>query len=157
MKLLLTPSKKAAKKVTDYKQIKTDAEEMLTLLNGNAFKGKYSNGFALSHAQVSNDPYQFFVVHKSWDNLMPEIICNARIIDKMEPFTFKEACLSFPFRDPINTRRYWRVVVEFETPTRYLGFFPTGFKTENMAFDGLAAVLFQHEIDHAHAQNIYTK
>lgn len=155
MKLLNRLSHKPAAKVTSYGQIKAAAADMLTLLNADKFAGKYDNGFALHHAQVSNEPLNFFVTHRSWENVLPSIVVNAKIIERMEPLTFKEACLSFPFRDPIKTPRYWRVIVEYEEYSKARSWFANGLRPQQMAFDGLAALIFQHENDHAIGKNIY--
>lgn len=155
MKIIL-PHKTKSIKVTDYRQIKKDAEEMLGLLNAGKFKGKWAEGLALSHAQVCDKPYAFFVSHKSWEGNIPEIVINPRIIEKFEPVPLKlEACVSFPFRDIIKTQRFWRIVAEFEVPAGI--FHSNRMKTEQLAFDGLAAVVFQHELDHHHGEDIYTK
>lgn len=130
---------------------------MLALLNGDDFRGLYRDGFALSHAQVSEKPFNFFVTHRSFRDTMPDIICNLKILERIEPYTVPEACLSYPHRPPIKLKRFWRVIVEYDEPTQYLGWHPGGLKTEQRAFDGLVAQMLQHEFDHAHGTNIYAK
>lgn len=158
MKLLSKLPQIGAKKVERFEQIREDARDMLVLLNADNFSGKYPDGFALGHAQVSEKPLQFFVTHRSWKDTLPEIIINARIIEKMQPEDFKEACLSFPFRDPIWKKRYWRIEVEYDVPswTTHLPL-ASGLKHEQQTFDGIAAIIFQHEIDHFRGINIYNQ
>lgn len=158
MKLLTKLPKIGAKKVERFEQVRVDARDMLVLLNGDNFQGKWRDGFALSHAQVSEKPFQFFVTHRSWKDVLPEIICNARIIDEMEREPFREACLSYPHRDAISKQRYWRIVAEFDIPTWTSGVpFATGLKHEQQTFDGIAAIIFQHEIEHARGVDMYAK
>lgn len=158
MKLLTKLPKMGAKKVERFEQIRADARDMLILLNSDNFQGKYRDGFALSHAQVSEKPLQFFVTHRSWKDVLPEIIINARIIEKMDREPFREACLSYPFRDPIWKQRYWRIVVEFDVPTWTANLpFASGLKREHITMDGIAAIIFQHEIEHAQGIDMYAK
>lgn len=160
MKLLPKLPKIGAKKVENFSQIREDARDMLLFLNGDNFQGKYRDGFALSHAQISEKPLQFFVTHRSWSaaGTMPEIIINARIVEKMQREPFREACLSYPFRDAIWKQRYWRIEVEYDVPSWYAGLpFSNGLKHEQQTFDGIAAIIFQHEIEHAHAVDMYVK
>ena len=155
MKIIL-PHQKASQKVTTYKDIKQDVDRMLEMLNGRGnFAGQYKNGWALSHAQVSEKPYAFFVTHKSFEGILPEIVINPRILEAFEPVQWKEACLSYPFRPEIKTVRHWRLIVEFDVPQR--GILGTRLKTEQLSVDGLAAILFQHEVDHSKGIDIYHK
>lgn len=160
MELLPKLPKIAAKKVTDFSFIREDARDMLLLLNADNFQGKYHDGFALSHAQVSEKPLQFFVTHRSWSasGTMPEIIINASIVYGMDKEPFREACLSWPHRDPKWKDRYWRIVVQFDVPSWTAGMpFSNGLKHEEQTFDGIAAIIFQHEIEHARGIDMYAK
>ena len=153
MKVVL-PHKKQAKPVTHPSQLK-DAYPMIGMLRGK-FAGKWKEGFALSHAQVSDDPYAFFVVSDKFKDEFPsQIMANARIIDQADRMPFKEACLSFPHRDVINTTRYRDVQVEAEIPGKQ--FFNKALKKIMFQVSGLAAFIVQHEIDHAKGINIYEK
>lgn len=160
MNILQPPHHISGKHVDSWEDIRNDAFDMLELLNTGGFGGLYQDGFALSHAQVSQTPYRFFVTHKSWDNVLPRVVCNARILDASDPQTFLEACLSFPHRQTIKTKRYWSIDVEFDVPPidgikSLLGL--DSLTKRQAHFDGLAAYLFQHEIDHANGKNVYTK
>jgi peptide deformylase len=159
MKLLATLSKKQAKPVTSWKEIRDDAFAMLEMINAGKFAGRWQEGFALSHAQVSDNPFDFFVTHKSWENEVPRVVCNARLKQGIDKQTFKEACLSYPFRDVIKTQRFWNIDVEFDVPPidGIKSFFQFGLTHRQMTYDGLAAFMFQHEIDHAKAIDIFHK
>lgn len=64
---------------------------------------------------------------------------------------YPEGCMSFPFRTAKNTERYFRIKVKYQIK----GFF--GLKTIEEWIEGLKAHIFQHEIDHFNAKNIYFK
>lgn len=160
IKLLAKPSTKKAKPVTSWAEIKDDAFDMLELLNAGKFPGLWAEGFALNHAQVSDSPFDFFVVHKHFDSFLPRVICNARMVDSMGKETFKEGCLSYPHRQAIKTSRWWGVTVEFDVPPidglrSLLGLNRLSKRQES--FDGLVSFLFQHEIDHGKGIDIYHK
>lgn len=63
-----------------------------------------------------------------------------------------DACMSFPHKKPKNVEVYHTVKVKYKTKGRF-GFF----KSHTEWVEGLKAHIFQHEIDHAHAINIYYK
>lgn len=60
-----------------------------------------------------------------------------------------DACMSFPKRTAKNTQRYYRIKVRYQVK----GWI--GFKTITEWVEGLKAHIFQHEIDHANAKNMY--
>lgn len=160
MKLLTYPSKKKAKPVTSWRDIREAAFDMLELLNTGKFPRLWQEGFALSHAQVSDDPFDFFVTHKSFEGLLPRVVCNARVVAHWDTETFKEGCLSFPHRQVIKTSRYWGISVEYDVPPidgirSLLGL--NRLNKEEQSFDGLVSFMFQHEIDHAKGIDIYHK
>lgn len=160
MKLLPHPATKAAKPVKSWADIRDDAFDMLELLNAGNFSGLWKEGVALSHSQVSNDPYDFFVTHKSFIDVLPRVVCNSRLLEYSARETFKEACMSYPLRPVVKTLRWWSVTVEFEVPPidgikALLGLNRLT-KTQG-SYDGLTAFVFQHEIDHARAVDIYHK
>jgi len=61
-----------------------------------------------------------------------------------------DACMSFPQRTKKNTERFFRIKVRYQTMSAF-GVLVS--KTEWV--EGLKAHIFQHEIDHANAINIY--
>jgi len=128
--------------------------QLQTLLNTGNFPGLWKEAFAISHCQVSEDPYKFFVIHKKAAKAFAgyEIICNARILESSDPIAFKEACMSFPFRQEINTKRFSKIKVEFEVP----GLF-NNLETKTLDLEGIQAFIFQHEVDHSKGINIYEK
>lgn len=159
MKLLAKPSTTKARPVTSWKEIRADAFEMLELLNSDAFRGLYPIGHALSHAQVSDKPFDFFVTHRSWTDVLPRVICNVRIVDKAQKETVAEACLSYPHRGEKKLQRWWWVDVEFDVPPLdgVRSLLPFGLSHEHRGFDGLAAQIFQHEVEHAKGISLYQK
>jgi peptide deformylase len=149
---IITPHKKHSKEVEVYKDIKKDAVEMREMINNGGFSGKWKEAFAIAHAQVSENPYRFFVVHKDIaKELEGSIIINPVIEEKEGLVPFKEACMSYPYRDIIKTRRYNKIVVEYKTPKRF------GLNTHRRELFGILAFIFQHEIDHFNGIDIYSK
>lgn len=156
---LIKPHKRPSAPVENWSNIASTTKEMLSFLNSGGFQGIFHEGLALSHAQVSENPLNFFVVH---DNVMDafsglSVICNARIISADVPVPFKEACLSFPFRNQINTKRYACVTIEAEVHNPMKSFFLGGLSTRTFELDGLAAFIVQHEIDHARGVSIFER
>lgn len=167
---------KIGRLVTRYKQISSIVEEMIPFVNGGVRKGEYKEAYAISHAQVSTDPWAFFVVSSSFvdeehwkkgGNYWPEhAIINPQILSADDKInvgtlsdgnpdvrknvrTYKEGCFSFPFRKPKNVQRYFRIKVRYQIKAWY------GLKTITEEIEGLRAHIFQHEFMHSLGQNIY--
>ncbi len=142
---------KISKAVGSYSEIKSEAEKMLDLVSRKDHIGKWKEAVAISHCQVSEDPLAFFVVSEVAAGFFgSKVIINARILEKSDPFQYKEACMSFPFRDAIKIRRYNWIKVVYFIPNEndelvYI-------EKEFMAFP---AFIMQHEIAHSHGKNIY--
>lgn len=154
MKILHTPAKKIAIPVSKYSEIKPDAEAMVDMLDIGKFPGKQSFGISIAHSQVSENPQRFFVVKKEvvMDKILPfRVIINPVINekDKASQGLNLEGCLSFPYRDSKDVLRYNRVKVSF------IG--SGGEEIKEHWIEGLAAAIFQHEIDHMNCVNIYQK
>ena len=66
-----------------------------------------------------------------------------------------EACMSFLHRTQRTTERYYRIKVRYQYPRKILGMWFLWTKTEWV--EGLKSHIFQHEIDHAEAKNMYFK
>lgn len=90
-----------------------------------------------------------------------------RVVDKNSPNGYRivqkegyvnnliyvpDACMSFPNKKPKNVEVYHTIKVKYQTKGRF-----GSFKTHTEWVEGLKAHIFQHEIDHAHAINIYYK
>lgn len=154
MKILPVLPKKQSVPVTSYEEIKADAEAMMELIDAGKFPGKHPEAFALSHVQVCEEPKRFFVVHQALVDknvFKSRVIINPKILEKANKETVKEACMSFPFRDQVTHHRWTKLKVQYAVP---------GVAFDNLVereVEGLAAVIFQHEIDHFNARTIYTK
>lgn len=144
MQIILPPHKKQSQiisKLTD--ELEDDIAEMEKMIAKNKFENGRS-GFAVAHCQVSQNPHRVFVVR---EGMMPHtVIINPKIVTKLQPFTAKEICLSFPFRAEIKVKRFYEIVVEYQD--RYLNKHQQGFQGKN-------AQIFQHEIQHFAGQTIY--
>lgn len=148
-----------AKTVTDFEEIREDAFAMLDALDkGFERDGKYTTGAALHHAQVSETPYNFFVVADQYKGLfgggrLRRIIINPHITDQKEYVPFTEGCLSFFNRDHISTKRFNEIRLEAQHVNQkgdIRNFYP-----RQMYLTGFPAFLVQHECDHAAGNNIY--
>jgi len=142
--MILPPNRKLSKQVDELtEELKKDIESMEEMMIVNKFLNGRS-GFAVAHCQVSENPYRIFVAKEGF---MPHtVIINPKIIEKSEPFTAQEGCLSFPFRPFVSVKRYFKITVEYQD--RYLN-------KHTKEFEGINAQIFQHEIQHFNGQNIY--
>lgn len=147
-----------SKKVEKWSDIKLVVKNMLFLVNAINHPGRWKNALAISNAQVSDTPHSFFVVNKSMVEAFSgfDVICNARLVNASYPAPFKEACMSYPHRDVINTRRFFHIEFEAEVYNP-LKIFGSGLSKRTFKVSGIPAFIVQHEIDHAKGINIYEK
>ena len=147
-----------AEAVHDWKEIQDEALEMKELIKRNDFKGLYSQGYALSHAQVSNQPKDFFVLNTAVEldkiGKLEKVfghwcIINPKLLAGDEEVDFMEACMSFPFRAAKKTKRFFNIKVEYFTPGLL------GLKRHVKQLIDIPAYIIQHELDHAQGRNIY--
>lgn len=103
-------------------------------------------GVGLAANQVGL-PLQVVVIDVVWkepertgEKIKKELLSfiNPKIIDKKEPFTFEEGCLSLPGVREI-VRRFNKVTVQYQDLTG---------TEKTMSAEGLLAVALQHETDH---------
>lgn len=145
-----------SKAVENYASIEAMAADLKNVADNGPFPSNKNIGcFALHHSQVSEEPYNFFVLSKKGMEMMPEefkdqfIFINPKIIQKGEDiFEACEGCISFGFRQHTRVKRYRTVVVETELPN--------GEKKRQQLAD-LASEIFQHEIDHGKGISIYDR
>lgn len=160
MKILIPPqfSSQPARPVSDYGQIRDIAKAMLELLNADAFTvGLYKDGFALHHAQVSADPFDFFVVHdRMREAFGASVVCNPQIDSAALPVPFKEACLSYPFRAPVKTKRYNLVRATVDIPHPLLSMFGK-LKEVVLELEDLPAIIMQHEVEHGDGKSLFKR
>lgn len=152
MKILIPPHKKQAKPVENFLDIKFDVIDMLNMISEGDFGSKnWKAAYAIHHAQVSKNPYNFFVVHPQAKLFgHHNVIINPKIIEKKgEKITHKEGCLSFPFRGEKKVQRYTKLLVQYSRIE------DSKIETVQEEIEGVAAYVFQHELEHAHAQNIF--
>ena len=149
-----------ATKARSWKEIKDQALALRQLIIGGGFEGMYSRAYAISHAQVSDEPKWFFVVNETLDDedgkkLVKKIgswcVINAEIIETNTAVEWKEACMSFPHRNPKLTDRFLNIKVRYQVPV-FGGWF---LMWRTKRFEKLIAFMFQHEQEHAIGKNIY--
>lgn len=150
---------KVSKPVTSYSQIKDQVEELKKFIKMDNFGGLHRKAVALHHSQVSDDPYNFFVIHSEFlkEGLVKyDVIINPKINKERavkvegDRKHITEACMSFPYRKPVKMLRYFMVPVDYQT----YGLF--GLKAHEDNVTGILAQVFQHEIEHSKGRNIYT-
>lgn len=165
---------KVSAPVRKYFEIEDDAANMMDMLDRRGFRGHHSAGYALAHAQVSNNPKSFFVLDRALiedGSFTERVIINPRILranvfDKatmkssLDPLLgsnprpnykeYSEGCLSFPFRKGRRINRFDKIKVSYYVKG---GLF--GLKKRTRWLSGLASQVFQHEFDHCRGQNIY--
>lgn len=146
MDIILPPHRIQSKPVVVFhEQMQKDAAEMKKLLQSQSFPNG-QKGYAISHCQVSNDPYRFFVVLKQLFD--EEIIVNPKILEKDERFTNLEACLGYPFRGDKKVSRYNKIRVRYQN---------TKLETKEVELTGFKACIMQHELAHMQGVTIYDK
>ncbi len=157
MHILRPAHNKVAKPVKSWKQIEDEALELRDFITSTEDKveGTYKTAFAISHAQVSEDPYDFFVVNEDNKDLIKLFgswcIIGLRIVKTEQEVYWKEACMSFPFNKPKNVDRFNKITVKYSIP--FLWFT----RPVKRNFVGLPAFICQHETEHALGKNIYGK
>ena len=146
MKIILPPHNKISAPVSELTgQLKKDIEGMEELMRINKFTNG-RGGFAVAHCQVSQEPYRIFVAKETF--MAHSVVINPRIIEKSEPFTAIEGCLSYPFRPGVKVKRYYKIKVRYQD--RYLN-------EHEREFEGTAAQVFQHETEHFNGKDIYNQ
>lgn len=151
--------KKPSKRVENFSQISYEAEEMQYFLE----KGKHAPGraeiktaFALHHSQVNPEPFNFFVLKQSLVGARNTDVCvivNPEITWKnlqKKKIISREGCMSFPFRHDKDVSRYSEIKVRYQVPN-----VSGGLIEREEILTGFMALVFQHEIQHAHGQHIY--
>jgi len=149
MQIIQPAHNKKVVKVKSWRSIKKDAEEMANMIK-TGFKGYWKEAQALSHAQVSNDPQDFFVLNEKWrKTFFSCYVINPRILKKDFEIEHKEACMSFPFRKEVFVRRSRYVWLFYWIPC--CGFCVPIIKK----FKDMPAYIIQHERGHSNGKNIY--
>ena len=154
MKILIPAHNIVATKVKSWRDIKDEALELRKFTNDPTdVEGSYKTAYAISHAQVCDQPKDFFTINEKHKEIIKQFgswcIINPRIIKKEEEVYWKEACMSFPYNKPKNVDRWNRITVRYWVP--FLGFT----RPVKRRFVGLPAFIIQHEMEHARGTNIY--
>lgn len=153
---IIQPHHKKAVEVDRWDQIEKDHKDMIELVNKTDFIGHWKSALALSHAQVSNEPFNFFVLQKDIvEAFGSDTVINAEIVEGDEVMTSYEACLSFPFRGERKIPRYNHIIIEYMIPTTGIKKIFKKLEKKTIELYGLAAWIAQHEIDHAKGITIY--
>lgn len=143
----LTPVR--SEPVGDAAPYMADAQRMIDALAYGGFSGKFANGFALAHQQVSKTPGRFFVVrgdiadkHFAGNRIFwnPEVVRMDGLVE------VREACLSHPFRGTRKVERFARIRGKWTAADG---------KTYEADMNGLAAQIFQHEVDHCEGKSVW--
>lgn len=152
---IIEPHRVISRVVTDYSQIREDVEKMIALLDEKRFEGKWRDAFAIHHSQVSNDPFDFFVVNQRLvkeKSFPSRVIINAEVVEadkSYEEYT-REGCMSYPHSNTAKIYRYVLLKVRYQIPR-----FGRWLKEVEETIAGVKAQVFQHEIDHALGIYIY--
>lgn len=146
--------KKISKPVQKWSDIKDAVKDMKKAIDKGDFAGMYQEAVAISHCQVSEDPYTFFILHRTFAKGFNghRVIVNPKITYKSLLTTFKEACMSFQHRPQVNVRRYDKIIVECLVKVPIVGL-----KRIVLELEGLEAYIVQHEVDHFNGIDIYNK
>jgi len=146
MNILLKPNNKKSKTV---ERLTADLERDIDMMEDMMETNKFENGRsgeAVTHCQMSEDPYQIFVAKVG--SMPNTVIINPEIIDGSDLCTSNEGCLSFPYKEIIPVERLNKIKVKYQD--RYMN-------EQVREFEGVQAAVFQHEIQHFNGDNIYNK
>ena len=153
MKIILPNQNIPATKVRSWREIKKEAQELREFTNNPDVEGFWKSAYAVSHAQVSDQPKDFFTINEKHQYLIKEFghwcIINLEIVSKKEEVYWKEGCMSFPYRKERNVDRFNKITVKYRIP--FLGFT----RSVTRSFVGLPAFICQHEKEHSEGKNIY--
>lgn len=162
MKILLPAHNKPAVKVKNWKEIEEEALELRKFVRKGKYEGHYLSAYAISHAQISNEPKSYFVINENLRDRDTGIklkkwfghwcIINLEILDVKEKMRYNEACMSFPFRGPKWTDRFRIAKVKYWVPFWFGLLRPVRKKLKDVP-----AIVAQHEEMHSSGKNIYGK
>jgi hypothetical protein len=168
-----TPSRN----VSRWEDIEAVANDMVAFKNAmnGCFQGN-REAYAISHCQVSESPWNFFVVAQEFTrnfrtvlrqnvktgkteieqveakpDFKSQIVVNPKILDGGDPYTVLEGCMSFPFRKAKKITRMYVCEVSYQ--------FPDAGKlveVREMVY-GQKAQAFQHAVEHSRGKNIYSE
>lgn len=139
--------------VESFDQIKEDVEVMLKMVDAGIIKeGKTVDAWALHHSQISDTPFNFFVINKGLRDAFNgrRVIVNPKITDQQDLVPFEEECVSLHTDKPFRTRRFENIKVEYQYPK---GDGTLKFPHKDFLI-GFPAFVFQHEFDHGRGRNI---
>jgi len=150
-----------SKPVESFTQIKKEVEDLEVFITAGDFGKSPFTPYAIHHAQVTDDHFNFFVLNRDpviihpdlMEYLQSHVIINPRVKGYEEDSLreVKEGCMSFPYRQPKLVKRYLQILVEYEIPDG------EGLKKVEKMLQGSFAQIFQHEIGHGEGKNIYFK
>lgn len=152
-----------SKPVDSYDQIKDQAEELKKfVINKKNFTGRFKKMFAIHASQVSNKPFNFFVLHPKlvlgeddqiWKH---RVIINPEVVwaDPEDKANIRnlEGCASYstpPF-SLIVVPRCLHIKVKYQIPK-----LDDSLETIEEEMFNLKAVIFAHETDHGLGRTIY--
>lgn len=146
-------------KVEDWLQIEEQAQAVADFIDKREYGPFKSEMFALHHSQVSEKPFNFFVLNPMWlpseiEQLGSRFIVNPEIITELaeSKMAVSEGCVSFPHRKERLVERYMLAIVGYDVPD------PTsasGLKRHEKEVSRILAQIFQHECDHGKGKNIH--
>jgi len=162
LKIITPPLKKAAQKVEDPKEIIPEAIEIQKMIADRSVfipGSKWDECYAVAQPQVSEKPLRYFVLNPKWKELVKayegDIIVNPQLLskDKLSKIKSKEGCLSWPFRPIKSAKRFSQieakyVIIDNKGRIKII---------EKKDLEGLAAIVFQHELDHLNGKSIWDK
>lgn len=170
-----TPSR-TVESFDDIKAAAADLCDYMDELNGWFPGGDGKEVFAISHCQVCNEPWNFFVVdsglmattrtvekedHQTGRKItdceeitpmfISQVIINPEVIDGGQDTTIKEGCLSFR-NGPKYVDRFMVCTVRYQVPDAGE---KSGLREIKETIFGIKAQIFQHAVEHSRGENIY--
>lgn len=142
-------SRRPGESVEDIEAIKEDVDKMVAALAAGGFAGKYKQAYAIAHQQIKNPHFRFFVVNPAVRQLFSDhvLIISPEIVSfEGKPVLKHEHCLTHPLKNAKAVERH---------ETVFATWIDRELKIVNVRLTGIAAQVFQHELDHCNGRTVW--
>lgn len=166
LRIFVPPHLKIAQPVVNENDIFQEAKEISNgMLDGTFIypNSLYKEAIAIAQPQVSPRPLRYFVINPTFKDLVAEfggqVIINPHLDykDKMSKFMFKDACFSYPLRPAVKVKRYSKITVSYDIIVSLKTPRPEIKKFKEKSLTELAALVFQHELEHLNGKSLFSR
>lgn len=164
--IFVPPHMKVAQPVVNENDIFKEAKEISNGMVEDTFlypNTLWKEAIAIAQPQVSGRPLRYFVINPKFKDLIAEfggqVIVNPHLDykDKLSKFMFKDACMSYPLRPAIKVKRYSRITASYDIIVSLKADKPEIKKFKEKQLTELAALVFQHELEHLNGKSLFDR